>query len=86
MAQAMVNFRMDEDLKKNMEKVCKEMGLSMTSAFTIFATKVSREGRIPFEISVDPFYDRKNMYELEKRIRDVKEGKAQFQEHELIKD
>lgn len=77
---------MDEDLKKNMEKVCKEMGLSMTSAFTIFATKVSREGRIPFEISVDPFYDRKNMYELEKRIRDVKEGKAQFQEHELIKD
>ena len=68
MAQAMVNFRMDEDLKKNMEKVCKEMGLSMTSAFTIFATKVSREGRIPFEISVDPFYDRKNMYELEKRI------------------
>ncbi len=86
MAQAMVNFRMDEDLKKNMEKVCKEMGLSMTSAFTIFATKVSREGRIPFEISVDPFYDRKNMYELEKRIRDIKEGKVQFQEHELIKD
>lgn len=86
MAQAMVNFRMDEDLKKNMEKVCKEMGLSMTSAFTIFATKVSREGRIPFEISVDPFYDRKNMYELEKRIKDIKEGKAQFQEHELIKD
>lgn len=86
MAQAIVNFRMDEDLKKNMEKVCKEMGLSMTSAFTIFATKVSREGRIPFEISVDPFYDRKNIYELEKRIRDIKEGKAQFQEHELIKD
>lgn len=86
MAQAMVNFRMDEDLKKNMEKVCKEMGLSMTSAFTIFATKVSREGRIPFEISVDPFYDRKNMYELEKRIEDIKEGKTQFQEHELIKD
>ena len=81
-----MNFRMDEDLKKNMEKVCKEMGLSMTSAFTIFATKVSREGRIPFEISVDPFYDRKNMYELEKRIKDIKEGKAQFQEHELIKD
>lgn len=77
---------MDEDLKKNMEKVCKEMGLSMTSAFTIFATKVSREGRIPFEISVDPFYDRKNIYELEKRIKDIKEGKAQFQEHELIKD
>ncbi len=26
MAQAMVNFRMDEDLKKNMEQTCKNMG------------------------------------------------------------
>lgn len=43
MAQTMVNFRMDEDLKKGMEQACKEMGLSMTTAFTMFATKVSRE-------------------------------------------
>ena len=34
MAQTMVNFRMDEDLKKGMEQACKEMGLSMTTAFT----------------------------------------------------
>ena len=39
-----------------MEKTCKEMGMSMTTAFTIFATKVSREKRIPFEINIDPFY------------------------------
>ena len=56
MAQAMVNFRMDADLKKSMEQTCQEMGMSMTTAFTIFATKVSREKRIPFEISADPFY------------------------------
>ncbi len=43
MAQTMVNFRMDEDLKKGMEQACKEMGLSMTTAFTMFAAKVSRE-------------------------------------------
>ena len=46
----MVNFRMDEELKKKMEQTCKEMGMSMTTAFTMFATKVSREKRIPFEI------------------------------------
>ena len=45
-----VNFRMDPDLKRNMEEVCAEMGLSMTTAFTIFAKKVSREHRIPFEV------------------------------------
>ena len=32
-----VNFRMDPDLKRSMEEVCAEMGLSMTTAFTIFA-------------------------------------------------
>ena len=39
-AQSMVNFRLDADLKKNMEEICKEMGMSMTTAFTIFANKV----------------------------------------------
>ena len=46
-----INFRMDAELKKNMEKVCADMGLTMTTAFTIFAKKVSREKRIPFELS-----------------------------------
>ena len=61
---AAVNFRMDQDLKNNMEALCKEMGLSMTAAFTIFAKKVCRERRIPFEISADPFYSDENMARL----------------------
>lgn len=73
MAQAMVNFRMDEELKKNMEKTCKEMGLSMTAAFTIFATKVCREKRIPFEVSADPFYSEKNMERLRKSAAQMEE-------------
>ena len=68
MAQAMVNFRMDENLKKSMELACREMGLSMTAAFTIFATKVSREKRIPFEVTADPFYSEANMDRLRKSI------------------
>ncbi|WP_270208748.1 hypothetical protein [Parasutterella excrementihominis] len=28
----------------------------MTAAFTIFAKTVTREKRIPFEVSADPFY------------------------------
>lgn len=82
MAQTMVNFRMDEDLKKSMELACKEMGLSMTTAFTIFATKVSREKKIPFEVAVDPFYSEANMERLRKAIADVEAGRVT--EHELI--
>lgn len=51
MGQVNVNFRMDEDVKRRMEQACKEMGLSMTTAFTMFATKVGNEKRIPFEIT-----------------------------------
>lgn len=86
MAQTMVNFRMDSDLKKNMEQVCKEMGMSMTTAFTIFATKVSRERKIPFEISADPFYSESNMDYLRGVISDIESGKSVLAEHELIED
>ncbi|MDR3755781.1 MULTISPECIES: type II toxin-antitoxin system RelB/DinJ family antitoxin [Enterocloster] len=79
-----VNFRMDAELKKSMEQVCADMGLSMTTAFTIFAKKVSREKRIPFEVSADPFYSESNIRHLENIIRDVNEGKAHFAEHDII--
>ena len=79
-----VNFRMDADLKASMERVCDEMGLTMTAAFTIFAKKVSREHRIPFELSADPFYSESNLHHLDSIMQDVREGKARFAEHDLI--
>lgn len=86
MAQAMVNFRMDEELKKNMEETCKDLGLSMTTAFTIFAKKMTREKRIPFEVSVDPFYSESNMTYLNKVVEDIESGKAVLAEHELVEE
>lgn len=86
MAQAMINFRMDEELKKSMEETCKDLGLSMTTAFTIFAKKMTREKRIPFDVSVDPFYSESNMTYLKKVVEDIECGKAVLIEHELIED
>lgn len=80
----MVNFRMDADLKRSMESACRDMGLSMTTAFTIFATKVSRERRIPFEVNADPFYSASNMAYLSKVVADIDSGAAKLTEHELI--
>lgn len=85
MAQAVnVNFKLDSDVKKSMEQACSDLGLSMTAAFTIFAKKVGREKRIPFEVSVDPFYSDSNMRYLEGIARDIKEGRAHFAQHDLI--
>ena len=86
MSQTMVNFRMDEGIKRKMEQACKEMGMSMTTAFTIFAVKVGNEKRIPFEIVADPFYSEANMKYLRKVVSDIESGKARLTEHELIEE
>lgn len=85
MAQAVnVNFKLDADVKKSMELACSELGLSMSAAFTIFAKKVAREKRIPFEVSVDPFYSESNIRYLEKKLADYKACKLKFEQHALI--
>ena len=53
MAQTNVNIRMDEDLKREFDSLCNDLGLTMTAAFTVFAKTVVRRQRIPFEISKD---------------------------------
>ena len=85
MAQAVnVNFKLDADVKKSMEQACSELGLSMSAAFKKKKKKVGREKRIPFEVSVDPFYSESNIRYLENIVHDIKNGKANFAEHELI--
>ena len=53
MSQTNVNFRMDAELKREMEALCHELGITMTAAFTIFARKMTREQRIPFDVSLE---------------------------------
>nr|WP_314758193.1 type II toxin-antitoxin system RelB/DinJ family antitoxin [uncultured Lachnoanaerobaculum sp.] len=79
-----VNFRLDEADKKRMENVCNELGLSMSAAFTIFAKKVGREHRIPFEISVDPFYSESNVAHLRRGVAALNAGLGV--EHDIIEE
>ncbi|MBR1532399.1 MAG: type II toxin-antitoxin system RelB/DinJ family antitoxin [Eubacterium sp.] len=53
MAQTNVNIRMDESTKKEFNAFCNEIGISVSSAFNMFAKTVVREHRIPFEITTD---------------------------------
>ena len=43
---------MDKDLRDSFSAFCDEVGMSVTTAFSLFAKKTVAEGRIPFEISV----------------------------------
>ncbi len=81
-----VNFKLDADIKKSMEQACSDMGLSMSAAFTIFAKKVARERRIPFEITADPFYSESNIRYLEKKMNEYKSGTMKVAEHSLVEE
>ena len=86
MAQVLVNFRLDEEDKKGMEEVCRDLGMSMSTAFTVFAKKMRRERRIPFEVSIDPFYSDANISYLNKVMSEIDSGKATLAEHALVED
>ena len=65
MAQTNLNIRIDEDLKKKFDRLCEDLGMSMTTAICIFAKKSVMEQRIPFEVNAnDPFYSSENMERL----------------------
>ncbi|MEE8807217.1 MAG: type II toxin-antitoxin system RelB/DinJ family antitoxin [Lactimicrobium sp.] len=68
MSQSTISVRMDDTLKKDFDNVCNELGLSMTTAVTLLAKKMTREKRLPFDVSIDPFYSEENMARLRKSI------------------
>ncbi len=86
MAQTLVNVRMDEEVKKKMEETCKELGITMSTAFNIFARKMSRERRIPFEVSIDPFYSESNKKAIEESIQQLKNKKVISKTIEELKE
>ena len=53
MAEITVKIRMDSKLKKEFEEFCNDMGMDINTAFNIYARKVVREYRIPFEIGYE---------------------------------
>lgn len=83
MAQTNVNIRMDEELKRQFDEFCSNIGMTMTTAFCVFAKKAVAEQKIPFEITAnDPFYSSANIKRLEKAIKDVEKG--EITQHDLI--
>ena len=84
MAQTLVNFRMDTEEKDTFEDICEQLGLTISTAFKIFVKKVIREQRIPFDLTLDPFYSKSNIQYLEKVTQEIDSGRAVLTEHELV--
>ncbi len=83
---AQISLRVDDEVKRDAERTLDDIGLSMSAAINIFLKKIVRENRIPFELTADPFYDRENIAELERRVAEIRSGKSVLKEHDLIED
>lgn len=82
MATVSITIRMDEDLKKQAETLFDELGMNMTTAFTVFAKAAVRQQKIPFELAADPFHSKANQARLRQAAKDMDAGK--WTENELI--
>ncbi len=51
MATTNITIRMNEELKKQAKELFSDLGLNMTTAFTVFAKQAVREQKIPFMLS-----------------------------------
>ena len=48
-----INIQMDSDLKAQADALFGELGMDLSTAFNIFVHQALREGRIPFNISLN---------------------------------
>lgn len=73
-----VSLRFDDEMKKELDDMCAEMGMNLTTFFMIYAKKALRDRKIPFEIvaPIDPFYSEMNMQQIKKADEQIKNGKV----------
>ena len=50
MGQTAFTVRMDSEVKKQFDELCKDFGMSSNTAFNVFARAVIKKQRIPFEV------------------------------------
>ena len=50
MGQTNINIRLDEDLKKEFNLLCDDLGMNVTTAINIFIKRAVKDWGIPFEV------------------------------------
>lgn len=72
MAQANINIRVDADLKQDFERLCRDIGMNISTAFNVIMKQSVRENQLPVQLKGDPYAISKE--ELLHRIALLDEG------------
>lgn len=84
MAQANVNIRMDAELKNNLDQLCNELGMTISTAVTIFAKAMVRKGGIPFDVRID--VPNKETLEAFQEIEEMKKNPSAYKRYNNVRD
>ena len=72
-----VSLRFEDGMKRELDEMCSEMGMNLTTFFMVYAKRALRDRKIPFDITApaDPFYTKTNLEQIKKAAAQVKSGK-----------
>ena len=70
MGQTAFTIRMDTDIKKRFDELCKDFGMSANTAFNIFARAVIKQERIPFDVESENQAKLQRAWEAIERMRE----------------
>jgi len=69
MEQSNICIRIDKNLKQQFDRLCDELGLSMTALINVFIKRTVKEQGLPFALSVSDYNK-----ETQKTINDIEKG------------
>lgn len=81
MAQTNISIRLNNDLKRNFDNLCNELGFNMSTAITMFIKAAVREQGIPFALSLNDYNK-----ETQKVIKDANKGMGLSKAYNSVDD
>ena len=69
MGQTAFTVRMDADVKKQFDNLCKDFGMSANTAFNMFARAVIKQERLPFDVESERLVRLERAWEAVERMR-----------------
>ncbi len=69
MPQTNISIRIDKNLKQQFDRLCNELGLTMSSLINVFIKKAVREQGLPFALSISDYNQ-----ETQQAIEDAENG------------
>ena len=85
MKTAVIQTRIDNELKKSAEVVLSSIGLDMTSAIRLFLTQVVNQEKLPFRAVAKPKYNAETMAAIQETL-DIESGKIPAKRYDSVEE